>query len=564
MTAAGGAGTHVTPAQAAAYNSFMRTHSMSETARELGRSQIRVREMLVQYERNLLRDAGVRPPTLKEMLRGDVTTRFGVSRDLRQGRPAKHPRAVAVILPTRPSGGWRERPAGSRIVAVPTRGVHRLLITGAERGAPVHAPFLANLQAYARHLGAEILALDGEDPSRGPLAPELRTFAERRPVSVGDKLDLRPDVALHRVARAPLEGLERASPGRWAAFVHPAFQLDSLPRLRLERPRIHMTTGVATRPAPQSPGGDAPGALIVELSADGAVHVRHLRGDMRDGSFHDLDARVASGRVATGLQVEAIVYGDVHHSRMDDAVARATWGDDAAGPGVPLVDRLRPRTQVIHDICHFHARSHHDRRDHHARFARHVEGNGGVRREMAAAASFLGSTRRPWGRTCVVHSNHDQALGRWLREADHRTDPENAEFLIDRERAMLARLRAGVGTETFFAETMRGLHPDGLDGVRFLTDGESLDIAGVECGLHGHAGADGAPGARWRFERLGLDLVLGHSHRPTARGGVYTAGVCQLDMGYNRGPTTWAIAHVAVHASGARQHLIMDGGRFTG
>lgn len=550
------AGTHVSQGQAAAYDAFMRTASMSEAARELGLSQIRVREMLVQYERNLMRDANVTPPPLKAMLKGDVTTRFGVSRDLRQGRPAKHRPPAAFPIPAVPDARWVERPHSPRVVPSPRTGTRRLLVTAVEGGAPGHAPFVANLLAYARHLDAEIMALRSDHGGLGPTAPELAPYVTTEPVDVAGRLDLRPDVPLPRVAKAPLDRLERASPGRWAAFAHPVFQLASLPRLAGQPPRVQLTTGAATRGA----GGETrPGALVVEIAGDGAVFVRHVSGDGATGAFHDLDARVADGRVETGVPVAAIVFGDIHHSRMDPQVEMATWG---GGADTALVDRLRPGVQVMHDVVDFLARNHHDRNDAHVRFLRHATGTGDVRAEFAAAAGFLASTRRPWSRTCVVHSNHDEWLARWLRETDHRNDPENAEYYLDRQRAMLARLRAGTGARSFFAESLRDLDRDGLEGVRFLADGESLGVSGIELGVHGHLGADGARGSIWALERLGVDLVVGHGHRPTAAGGIYMTGVCQLDMAYNKGPSSWAVAHVVVHADGARQHVFMDGGRF--
>lgn len=551
-------GTHVTKTQAAAYESFMRTHSMSETARELSLCVIRIRELLIQYQRNLARDQGQRPPPLKAMLRGDVSTRFSISRDVRQGRPAKHHPPQSVAVPADPSGAWSERPRRPRAVTTPARGVRRLLVTAAEGGAPAHAGFVANLAAYAEHLRAEIVVLRSDHADLGPTAPELLPFETRRPVDVGGRLDLRPDVALPRIARSPLERMERASPGRWAAFAHPTFQLSSLPRLRGQPARLHMTTGVATLPV--NGGEHAQGALVVEVATDGAVFARHLQAG-GDGAFHDLDVRVSGGRVQTGLAVEALILGDIHHARIDPEVVAATWGegpDDARS----LVGRLRPRTQVMHDVADFMARNHHDRSDPHARFLRHATGTANVRREMEGVAGFLAATRRPWSRTVVVHSNHDDMLTRWLREADPRSDPENAEYHLDRQRALLMRLRAGAGTSSFLAETLRELADDRLEGVRFLGDGESLLLADVECGVHGHAAADGVRGSLSGLERLGIDMVVGHSHRPTAAGGIYVTGVCQLDMGYNRGPSTWAVAHVVLHADGSRQHVFMEAGRF--
>ncbi|MBB4155070.1 hypothetical protein GGQ80_002987 [Sphingomonas jinjuensis] len=547
-------GTYVTAMQAAAFRSYMQTHSESETARQLGLSQIRTRELLVQYERNLLRDAGLSPPSLKEMLKGDISTRFQISRDLRNGRPASHARAVAMPVPAVPATG--EAADGWRHVEPPSSGVRRFVVTSARADATVHGGFMRNLEAYAGHHGAELVVA-----ALGPRSGAERGLV-REPIDFAGRLDLRADIMPPMVSRMPLEGLQHLSPGRWAAFPHASQQLESLPRIGRLPPRVHLTTGAATAhgdPARRTPA--RLGALVVEMLPDGRVLARTISTSASgDGSFHDLDERVSKGRVATGLRVAGLVAGDLHHPRCDPTVVTATWGSNDGDDG--LVARLRPHAQVLHDVCDMRARSHHERRDAHARFAHHVRGTGDVRAELASTAAFLERIRLADGVTAVVHSNHDEHLLRWLREADHRSDLLNAEFQLDRERALLARIRSGADTDTFFAETLRSLSKDGLDGVRFLSDGDTFPIGGVECGVHGHAGPDGTRGSVGAFERLGIDMVLGHFHRPLARGGLHVSGVCQLDLGYARGPSSWAIAHVVVHHDGSRQHVFLDGDRF--
>ncbi|WP_242121945.1 hypothetical protein [Sphingomonas lacusdianchii] len=550
-------GTYVTPVQAAAFQSFMRTHSESETARELGISQIRVRELLVQYERNLLRDAGLRPPPLKEMLKGDVSTRFHISRDLRNGRPASHTRAVAIAVPALPAS-----PAGSaategwRRVEPPSNGVRRFVVTAAQPGATPHAGFMRNLSAYAAHHGAEmVVAALGPRTGREP-------GLTRTPLDFAGRLHLRADALPPMVSRLPLEGMQHLSAGTWSAFPHSTAQMESLPRIRSAAPRVQITTGAVTPHAdPARRTASRVGALVVEMLPDGRVFVRAVSAAADgDGSFRDLDERVCNGRVLTGARVAGLVIGDLHHPLCDPATVVATWGDGHTDGGI--VGRLNPRIQVLHDVCDMRARTHHQRRDPHERFGHHVRGTGDVRAEMRATAGFLERIRLAEGVTAVVRSNHDDHLLRWLREADYRTDALNAEFYLDRERALHARIRSGAGTATFFAETMRSLSEDGLARVRFLADGESLLIGGVECGIHGHAGPDGVRGSIPAFERLGIDLILGHFHRPTVRAGIHVAGACRLDLGYERGPSSSAIAHVVCHEDGARQHVFLHGDRF--
>lgn len=546
-------GTYVTPAQAAVFHSYMRTHSESETARELRITQIRVREALVQYERNLLRDAGLRPPPLKAMLKGDISTRFQISRDVRNGRPAAHPRAVSIAVPATAAAGART--GGWRQVRPPTRGIRRLVVTSVNPDGERHRGFMQNLTAYAEHHGAELVV--------APLGPRSRHEAglSRVPIDFAGRLHLRSDELPPTVSRMPLDGMQHISPQRWAAFPHSVQQLESLPRIGSAPTRVQLTTGAASihrDPARRTPA--LVGALIVEMLPDGRVFARMVSSAAHgDGSFHDLDEHVAGGRVTTGRRVAGIVVGDLHHPHCDADAVAATWG---SGGRDGLFGRLRPRVQVLHDVCDMRGRSHHQRRDAHARFEHHVRGTGDVRAELAGTAAFIERIRIADGETVVVQSNHDQHFLRWLREADHRSDPLNAEFQLDRERALLARIRAGGGTSMFFAETMRFLSADGLDRVRFLGDGEGYTVGGVECGIHGHAGPDGTRGAIGVFERLGIDMVLGHFHRPVARGGLHVAGVCQLDLGYNRGPSSWAIAHVVCHDDGTRQHVFLDGDRF--
>ncbi|VVS98025.1 conserved hypothetical protein [Sphingomonas aurantiaca] len=218
---------------------------------------------------------------------------------------------------------------------------------------------------------------------------------------------------------------------------------------------------------------------------------------------------------------------------------------------------------VFHDVCDFDARNHHHAADPHKRFAQLVAMGGDVRNEMASSAAFLAGTRRKFARSVVVGSNHDLALLRWLREADFRDDPTNAVFFLEASLALYRRIEAGRPVDGLFEQMMRHLAADDLGEVRFLKPEESFRVAGVECAIHGHQASDGRRGSMPLFERMGINATLGHTHRPTTRGGIYCAGVCQTELEYARGPlTNWAVGHVVTYATGARQHLFFNGGRF--
>ncbi len=568
--------TFVTPQQAAIHDLFLRHRSMSLVARELGVSQIRVREALVQYQRNMLRDQGVRPPPLREMMLGDVVTRFCTPLENVGGRPAKHSR-FSLGTCAAPAGESRTgasllpeavpAPAADRRIDPPAVGVARYVLTSVEAGTEVHRGFWANLQAYAARINAELLVIrTGAVGLVGGGDARLRALATTGRINIGGLVDVVAARALQ--SSRPLDAASIPRDATWTLVPHPGIQLETIARIRSDGLRVQMTTGAATLPRSGSRADWRVelGAVVIEVRADGHAHCRHLLAHVDgDGSFHDLDRHVSGGAVKVGCSVRAIVFGDVHHAHLDPAVAAATWGvpDGRANRQMPIVDRLRPRTMVFHDICDFSARSHHDARDPHRRFALMSSGRECVRSEFLATAHFLAATRRKWSEVVVVQSNHDAALVRWLREADFRQDPVNAEFFLECSLALHRRLARDIDADGLFEQVLRGLSDDGLSQVRFLATGEGLKIAGVECGIHGHSGADGKRGGMSFFEGMGIKAILGHNHRPTTRGGICTAGVCQLDLAYARGPlTAWAVGHIITHEDGARQHLIYEGGRF--
>lgn len=568
--------TFVTEQQAVVHALFVKHRSMSVVARALDLSQIRVREALVQYQRNGLRDRGLDPPPLREMLRGDVTTRFGVPREELNGRPAKHlqrdpdvsGRAGGTASTASTAAATAPSPSQSRAVASSSGGVRRLIVTAAEPGAPVHEGFWHNLRAYGARLGAEVVVIRlGSVDVVGAHARDFGPMLSER-LEIAGAVDVAADVRIPSRLPRPLEAQRHRSSARWSLFGHPAVQLETLPRVRAEGLRVQMTTGAVTLPrrsAAGPPRGEV-GAVVVEVAADGTAHCRHLLAAVDgDGSFQDLTTMVSDGSVSTGGRVEALHFGDVHHAHLDPVVAAATWGIGRAplAGRPPLVDVLRPRNMLFHDVCDFDARSHHDARDHHKRFAQSVAGGGDVRRELAETARFLAETRRPWATSVVVRSNHDEMLMRWLRESDFREDPVNTLFFLETSLALHRRLAAGGTSDGMFEATLRELSGDGLRDVRFLGPGESLRIAGIENGIHGHQGADGRQGGMAAFERLGIKATIGHTHRPTTRDGVYCAGVCQTELAYARGPlTAWAVGHVVTYATGARQHLFFADGSF--
>jgi len=90
-------------------------------------------------------------------------------------------------------------------------------------------------------------------------------------------------------------------------------------------------------------------------------------------------------------------------------------------------------------------------------------------------------------KTVIVSSNHDDMLDRWLASADFRTDPINAELFF---RLWLDKIRTGGKPALDLLMSMSG----NLSNVKMLSMDEKFEIAGIECGMHGHIGPSGARG----------------------------------------------------------------------
>jgi len=104
-----------------------------------------------------------------------------------------------------------------------------------------------------------------------------------------------------------------------------------------------------------------------------------------------------------------------------------------------------------------------------------------------------------------------------------------------------------------------------VDRCEFPVRDESVSIAGIECGMHGDKGPNGARGNIRSFGRIGVKSVIGHSHTPGVVDGVYQVGTSsRLRMEYNGGPSSWMHTHCAIYKNGKRSLLFIIKGKWRG
>jgi hypothetical protein len=506
------------------------------------------------------------------------------------------------ILKRAKKARFKNRPAPRAVEEKITRGIRRFILTAAQDSTTVHEGFLDNLERFRDHLAEEapcelIVAgftynksLFEDHGKKKPLwNARLQPYMRSERIRIGDKIDFCAEMNTLPTAETPLSGFETYTRHRWGIFPHAKVQLKSIPTMKHEPAKIIMTTGAVTLPnyVPKRAGIKASfhhmlGAVLVEIDAKGRFFCRHLLADKK-GNFYDCDTFVSDQGITKGHRVEAISWGDIHVAQLDTKVALKGFGIEAdeklprmilrAGSGdltaPPMLDALKPSYQFFHDVADFRSRNHHDLGDHHAMFDLHCRDGANVEAELMEVAYFISYANREWCQTVIVESNHDLALKRWLKTPDHYAkDPLNALFFLRCQLATYEAIKSKDERFSIFESVLRRMWAESFkaeeyNGVLFLREDESFRLFDIEFGIHGHLGANGARGSLNTFRKMGPKANVGHAHSAAILDGIYQAGVSgNLDMGYNRGLSSWSHSHIVTYANGKRAIITMSDGEW--
>lgn len=448
----------------------------------------------------------------------------------------------------------------------------RYLITSAQNATPVEPQFWAALKVAAKHLGAELVVIplryknptsvwSAQQEREDWWADEVLPFLFNQRKKLGPNLVLVGDVKIQPTATRPLSGFEALTGAESCIIGHPKMQFRSVPSPTGRFPKILSTTGSCTRRNfTDTKAGKLGafhhylGAVLVELDGK-RFHLRQLNADRQTGEFIDLDTLYSPRGVRPAPPALGLVLGDTHARFADPAVDAATFG-----PG-GIVDVVKPGKVVFHDLLDGYSVNPHHEGNPFIAAAKGSACMGGVLEEIKHAVQFV--AERCHGRQAViVPSNHDNFLARWVISTDWRQSPANARFYLETALAMLksTRMTAG-GTATadpfkYWVDKLKGRSP-----IRCLEADERFELGGVECGLHGDRGPNGARGSLRNLSRIGARVISGHSHTPGIEEGHYQCGTSTpLKLEYNRGPSSWLNTHCVVYANGKRTLItIVDG-----
>lgn len=451
------------------------------------------------------------------------------------------------------------------------QGTQRFLVTAAQNATPVHEGFLKSLETACQELNAELLVVpiryrnptsrwSASQANAEAWAKEVQPYLFNARKKLHKDLVLIGDVKTQPTASSPLTGFDALTHGESGILAHTKLQYRTVPTPQNRMAKILTTTGAVTVPNYTDSKAGALGAFHHTLGAclvelDGPrFHLRQINAS-DDGSFIDLNRQYSPGQVTEMLGCGALVLGDTHVDCIDPGVEAATF--NAGG----MVETLKPLYIVHHDLLDGYAVNPHHAGNPFVAVAKEERGLNRVAAEIERALLFLDNTTPAGSTAIVVPSNHNDFLTRWLMGTDWRTDPANAELYLRLAHAMVTSALRGEPTPDPFA--LLGAKSKFNAPVRFLARDESFAVHGIELGLHGDKGPNGARGSVRNLRRIGIKSVIGHSHAPAIDEGCYQTGTStRLRLEYNSGPSGWLNTHCVVYSNGKRSLLTVVDGRW--
>lgn len=447
----------------------------------------------------------------------------------------------------------------------------RFIVTWAQNNTPVHKKLLRNIEAYASFIDADILVIAGRyknptsiwtnnNKNEEHWKKEVEPYLDANRHNIHKFVSIMSDIKVQPTAVNPMTGMQAISGVNSCIFGSPKVQLEMIPVLEGNRPKIMLTTGAVTMQnytdAKAGKVGEFHhtfGFAIVEIKDDETFFVRQVTAEDKSGAFTDLIYRVEDGGVSQISSISAAVLGDLHYGHHDQEVIDKT---------IDFLDKIKPEHVVLHDVFDGDSISHHQMKDPFIQYGKEITGTNDLEKEVNNMLVGLEAFNK-FNNVVIVRSNHDDFLDRWLKNEDWKKQPtfKNSRLYMKYSDILLEQY---------------GKDPNNVKGVipylinekfpRFKTLGRSASyrVNGWELGQHGDVGSNGSRGSLLQFRKLNTKIVVGHYHSPGRKDGAIAVGTStKLRVGYNQGPSSWLQSHVIIHNDGRAQHINFVNGEFT-
>lgn len=445
----------------------------------------------------------------------------------------------------------------------------RFIITWAQNNTPVHSGFFTNIEAYAKEINADIHVIAGRYKNPTSLSDErtedfwvdeVSPYLDANRHNIHLYLSIMSDVKIQPTATNPMSGLQGMSGVNSCIFGSPKVQMEMIPVLEGNKPKMMITTGAVTQinytDSKSGKKGEfhhTLGFAIVEIKDNETFFVRQVTANDRTGAFTDLCFKVDKGQVKKIDDIAAIVLGDIHYGHHDEEVLSKT---------LELMNKLKPEHVILHDVFDGNSISHHEMKDPFMQYAKEIEGTNSVEQEINAMLNGLESFKK-FKNVVIVRSNHDDFLDRWLKNEDWKKQPTSKNSLVYMEYSAI--LLKQYASDRY---KVKGVVPELINKKfpKFVTLGrnDSYKVKNWELGQHGDVGSNGSRGSLLQFRKLNTKIVVGHYHSPGRKDGALAVGTStKMRVGYNIGPSSWLQSHVIIHQDGKAQHINFINGEFT-
>jgi hypothetical protein len=448
------------------------------------------------------------------------------------------------------------------------------IVVAAQNATPVNPDWWAVLKTIAKHRNAEILVIpmryknptsnwSGSQSNAEYWDPLVRDLLWNVRLPLNKNITVLADMKAQPTASSPVTGSDAMTSGQSSIIGHTKVQLRSVPVPSSSVAKLVTTTGACTVPNfTDSRAGKlgefhhSQSAVIVELDGD-LFHLRHLHFSAEKKRCIDLNVMYGPRGFWKAPPAEALDMGDTHVRFIDPLVERATFGPNG------IIDQCNPKNLIYHDLLDSYSVSHHHRKKPFTRLSKLMSGRDDVMAEIEEAVRFV-MARGKGRHSVIVPSNHIDHLTQWVEETDWKQDLVNAKTYLQTALQMVEGLQTtnrGAEFPDPFGLWFRKIAGEGV--AQILHRDESFKLVGVELGMHGDKGPNGARGSIMNHRRLGVKSIIGHSHVPGIEEGCYQVGTSTLlRLEYNSGASGWMNTHCLLNADGKRQLIHIIKGKY--
>jgi hypothetical protein len=226
------------------------------------------------------------------------------------------------------------------------RNKKRFIISWAQNDTPIHEQFVNNIEKYAEFIDADIHVIAGryKNPTSVFTDKKYETWDERiedyldaNRHDVHKYLSIMSDVKIQPTAVDPMTGLQGISGINSCIFGSPKVQLEMIPVLEGNRPKMMLTTGACTvsnytdsKSGKKGEFHHTLGFIVIEIKDDEIFFIRQVTAT-ENGNFTDIynkveyNSKKGESKVSKIFSIAALILGDLHWGKHDEQVIDASF-----------------------------------------------------------------------------------------------------------------------------------------------------------------------------------------------------------------------------------------------